>query len=118
MPRTHIRANRAWWQIDWREIWEYRDLLGLLVQRDLTAIYKQTILGPLWFILQPLLTTVVFTVIFGKVAGISTEGVPQFVFYMSGTVLSCHGRSSATPSAPAFFAFFTYTPVAVFQLSP
>jgi len=87
MYRTHIKASRAWWRIDWAEIWEYRDLLVLLVQRDLTAIYKQTILGPLWFILQPLLTTVVFTLIFGKVAGISTEGVPQFVFYMSGTVL-------------------------------
>ena len=87
MHRTHIKAGRAWWRVDWAEVWEYRDLLMLLVQRDLTAIYKQTILGPLWFILQPLLTTVIFTVIFGKVAGISTEGVPQFVFYMSGTVL-------------------------------
>jgi len=85
--RTHIKANQPWWCIDWREIGEYRDLLFLLVQRDLTAIYKQTVLGPLWFVLQPLLTTAVFTIIFGMVAGISTEGVPQFVFYMSGTVL-------------------------------
>jgi lipopolysaccharide transport system permease protein len=87
MYRTHNNATRSWWTVNWAEIWEYRDLLILLVQRDLTAVYKQTILGPLWFILQPLLTTVVFTVIFGKVAGISTEGVPQFVFYMSGTML-------------------------------
>ena len=87
MARTIIRAHQAWWRIDWQELWEYRDLLRLLAKRDLTAVYKQTILGPLWFIIQPLLTAVVFTIIFGKVAGISTEGVPQFVFYMSGTVL-------------------------------
>jgi lipopolysaccharide transport system permease protein len=68
-------------------MWEYRDLLRMLVQRDLTAVYKQTLLGPLWFVIQPLLTTVVFTIIFGQVAGIPTDGIPHFVFYMSGTVL-------------------------------
>lgn len=85
--RTIIRAGQPWWYINWREIWEYRDLLMLLVKRDLTAIYKQTVLGPLWFVLQPLLTTIVFTIIFGNVAKIPTDGVPHFVFYMSGTVL-------------------------------
>jgi lipopolysaccharide transport system permease protein len=84
--RVHIRSRQPWYQIPWRELYEYRDLLIMLVKRDLTAIYKQTILGPLWFVLQPLLTTVVFTIIFGNVAKISTEGIPQFVFYMSGTV--------------------------------
>ena len=84
--KTHIKANQPWWRIGWREIWEYRDLLKLLIRRDLTAIYKQTILGPLWFVIQPLLTTVVFTIIFGNVANISTDGVPHFVFYMSGTI--------------------------------
>jgi len=58
-----------------------------LVKRDLTAIYKQTILGPLWFVIQPLLTTIVFTIIFGNVAQIPTDGIPHFVFYLSGTVL-------------------------------
>jgi lipopolysaccharide transport system permease protein len=84
--KTHIKANQPWWRIGWREIWEYRDLLKLLIRRDLTAIYKQTILGPLWFVIQPLLTTVVFTIIFGNVANISTDGVPHFVFYMSGAI--------------------------------
>ena len=84
--RTWIRANQPWWRIGWREIWEYRDLLKLLIRRDLTAIYKQTVLGPLWFVIQPLLTTVVFTIIFGNVAKIPTDGVPQFIFYMSGTI--------------------------------
>lgn len=87
LHRSHIKANQPWWHIDWRELVEYRDLLWMLVVRDLTAVYKQTILGPLWFIIQPLITTVVFTVIFGKVARVSTDGVPQFVFYMCGTVL-------------------------------
>jgi len=86
MYRTVIKANTQWWRINWREIAEYRDLLMLLVKRDLTAIYKQTILGPLWFVIQPLLTTVVFTIIFGTVAKIPTEGVPHFIFYMSGTI--------------------------------
>ena len=86
MHRTVIKASMSWWRIDIREIWEYRDLLFSLVKRDLTAVYKQSILGPLWFVIQPLLTTVVFTIIFGNVAKISTEGVPHFVFYMSGTI--------------------------------
>ena len=87
MIQTIIRAGRPWWQINWREIAEYRDLLWLLVKRDLTAVYKQTILGPAWFVIQPLVTSVVFTIIFGKVARISTDGIPHFVFYMSGTIM-------------------------------
>ena len=87
MPRTIIRANQPWWRVPLGEIADYRDLLLLLVKRDLTAIYKQTILGPLWFIIQPLVTTVVFTIIFGKVANVSTDGVPHLIFYMCGTVL-------------------------------
>lgn len=87
MHRTLIQANAPWWRIDFREIWEYRDLLRMLVLRDLTAVYKQTVLGPLWFVIQPLATTAVFTVIFGQVANVSTDGIPKFVFYMSGTVL-------------------------------
>src|SRR5210317_1058864 len=87
MHRTHIKPNQSWFRIDWRELWAYRDLLILLVKRDLTAIYKQTVLGPLWFVIQPLVTTIVFTVIFGRLSGLSTDGVPHFIFYMSGTVI-------------------------------
>lgn len=87
MHQTIIRANQPWWHVPLRELAEYRDLLLLLVKRDLTAIYKQTILGPLWFIIQPLITTIVFTIIFGKVANVSTDGVPHLIFYMCGTVL-------------------------------
>lgn len=59
----------------------------MLVKRDLTAVYKQTLLGPLWYIIQPLVTTVVFTIIFGRLAGVSTDGLPQFIFYMSGNIM-------------------------------
>jgi lipopolysaccharide transport system permease protein len=83
---TEIRAGQPWWKINVRELVEYRDLLMLLVKRDLTAVYKQTILGPLWFVIQPLVTTLVFTVIFGTVAQIDVGEVPHFVFYMSGLV--------------------------------
>jgi len=86
MQKIIIKAGAPWWRIDFREIWEYRDLLFSLVKRDLTAIYKQSILGPLWFVIQPLLTTLVFTIIFGKVAKIPTNGIPHFIFYMSGTI--------------------------------
>jgi lipopolysaccharide transport system permease protein len=104
MHRTHIRANQPWWKIDWREIVEYRDLLWMLVIRDLTSVYKQTILGPLWFIIQPLSTTLVFTVIFGQVANVSTDGIPQFVFYMGGTVLWNYFSGCMTQGANSLVA--------------
>lgn len=84
MQRTIIQANSPWWRIKGRELWEYRDLLRMLVLRDLTAVYKQTVLGPLWFVVQPLAITLVFTVIFGHIAQIPTHGIPPFIFYMSG----------------------------------
>jgi len=70
-----------------REVWHYKDLLILLVRRDFVATYKQTILGPIWFLLQPLLTTFTFMIIFGTIAGISTDGIPMMVFYMSGVTI-------------------------------
>ncbi len=87
MSTTFIRANQPWWKIDFRELWEYRDLIGIMAQRDLTSAYKQSVLGPLWFVLQPLLTTLVFTVVFGNIAGIGTDGIPPILFYMSGMLI-------------------------------
>jgi lipopolysaccharide transport system permease protein len=84
MHTTIIRANTAWWRINLREIWEYRDLIGIMARRDLISTYKQSVLGPTWFVIQPLLTTIVFTVVFGKIASIGTDGVPPLLFYMSG----------------------------------
>jgi len=81
-----IGPKRGWLDLKLKDIWLYRDLVFHFVRRDFVAFYKQTILGPLWYIIQPLLTTLVFTVIFGKVARIPTGGVPPFIFYFSGTV--------------------------------
>ena len=70
-----------------KEIYKYKDLIFLFVKRDFVTFYKQTILGPLWYIIQPLINTLVFTVIFGNIAKISTEGVPPFLFYFAGNVI-------------------------------
>lgn len=82
-----IEPKRKWWDLQLREVWRYRDLVLMFVRRDFVAQYKQTILGPLWFLIQPFLTSVVFTVIFGNIANLPTDGVPQFLFYFSGTVV-------------------------------
>lgn len=79
-----IRPSHGWFNLNLRDIWRYRDLMMLLVRRDFVAKYKQTILGPLWFILQPLLLAAVFVVIFGRVAGIPTDGLPPPLFYLAG----------------------------------
>ena len=84
---TIIECGQPWFRVAWRELWEYRDLIYLLVRRDFVSKYKQTVLGPVWFVLQPLLMTAVFTVIFGIVANISTDGVPKVLFYFSGMVM-------------------------------
>jgi lipopolysaccharide transport system permease protein len=79
-----IRPTRGWLRLNLVDVWRFRDLLFLLVHRDFVAKYKQTILGPAWFILQPLMTTVVFTVIFGGIAKIPTDGLPPVLFYLTG----------------------------------
>jgi len=79
-----IRPTRGWLTLNLAEVWHYRDLLLLLVHRDFVAKYKQTILGPAWFVLQPLLMTVVFSVIFGEIAKIPTDGLPPILFYLAG----------------------------------
>ena len=83
---TIISPHRGW--LDWRlkQLWRYRDLITLFVWRDFVSAYKQTILGPLWHVIQPLLTTLTFTVMFGKIAKLPTDGVPPFLFYLAGTV--------------------------------
>lgn len=81
---THIRPNTSWFHIDWQGLKNYRDLLWILVLRDFTAKYKQTILGPLWFFLNPLINTLVFTLVFNRIIGVRTDGTDAILFYMSG----------------------------------
>ena len=82
-----IRPQRAWWDLRLGELWRYRDLVWLFVWRDFVATYKQTILGPLWHLVQPIMTTGVFTVIFGNIAQLSTDGLPPFLFYLAGNAV-------------------------------
>ena len=84
------------------EIWQYRYLVWMFVRRDFVAAYKQTILGPLWFIIPPLLSSITFTVIFGQVANLSTDGQPQFLFYMSGVVIWGYFAAALTGNASIF----------------
>jgi len=84
------------------DLWRARDLVMLFVWRDFVAFYKQTILGPLWYLIQPLLTTVVFTFIFGSVAKLPTDGLPQFLFYMSGTVIWSYFSTCITKTSDTF----------------
>ena len=82
-----IRASKGWFDIPWREIFAHGELLRLLARRDVSVIYKQTILGPVWFLLQPVLTAIVFSVVFGRIAKIPTEGMPRVLFYLSGLLV-------------------------------
>ena len=96
-----ITPQRGWMELNIGEVWNYRDLLWLFVKRDFTTFYKQTVLGPLWFFIQPIITTIVFSVIFNKVAKISTEEIPPYLFYMSGIIAwnyfsSCLNATSNT----------------------
>lgn len=85
-----------------KEIWNYRDLLRILIRRDIIAIYKQTVLGPLWFLLQPVLTTITFIIIFSRVAKISTAGLPPVLFYLSGLVLWSYFSECITRTSTFF----------------
>ena len=82
-----ITPQKRLLDINMRELWRYRDLYYMYVKRDIITVYKQTILGPLWFLIQPILTTIMFMFVFGNLAGISTDGMPQPLFYMAGILL-------------------------------
>ena len=97
-PRNRLLA------IPFAEIWRYRDLLLLLVRRDFVSMYKQTILGPLWFVIQPVMTTLVFTLVFGNIAGISTDGLPKLLFYLSGITCWNYFSETLTKTSETFTA--------------
>jgi len=86
IPVTVIKTQRTLFRLNLRELWTYRDLLFLMVKRDIAVVYKQTVLGPLWFFLQPVLTTLMFTLIFGRIARIDTAGIPAPLFYLSALI--------------------------------
>ena len=98
---TVIKPRNGLFEIDLKEIWRYRDLLTLFVKRNIITQYKQTILGPLWFVIQPALTVIMYMVVFGGIAGIPTDGVPQPLFYLGGVCMwqyfaDCLNKTSNT----------------------
>ena len=98
---TIIRPRTGWFDIDLQELWRYRDLIVLFVKRNFAVLYKQTILGPAWVLLNPLLTSVLFNVVFGGIAGLSTDGTPSFLFYMVATPSGLSlPAASTTPPTP------------------
>ncbi len=97
-----IEPQNSLFKLNLKDVWRYRDLLGLLVKRDFTSFYKQTILGPLWFFIQPLFTTITFVFVFGNLAGLSTDGLPQPLFYMTGVVMWNYFSECLTKTSTVF----------------
>ena len=99
---TVIKPSAGLFNLNLREVWAYRDLVFILARRDIVATYKQTILGPLWFLISPVLTVIVYMFVFGSIAGISTDGMPQAVFYLGGITLWNYFSSCFTATANTF----------------
>jgi len=97
-----IEPQRGLFELRLGELWGYKDLVMLFVRRDFVSVYKQTILGPLWYLIQPVLTTLMFTVIFGQIASLPTDGLPQFLFYLSGTVVWSYFSNCLTKTSDTF----------------
>lgn len=117
-----IRSEESFFKLNLRDILEYKDLIFLLTKRNFTTMYKQTILGPLWIIINPLLTTTMFTIIFGYIASIPTDSVPQFIFYMAGNIIwvyfsSCLSQISSTFLTNASIFGKVYFPRLVLPIS-
>ena len=117
-----IRPKTGWFDLHLAELWRYRDLVLMYVRRDFVAKYEQTLLGPLWFVIQPVLTTLTFTLLFGKIAKLSTDGLPKILFYLSGITAwnyfsECMIQASATFYANAHTFGKVYFPRLVIPLS-
>lgn len=97
-----IRPKKKMLDLNLKEVYKYRDLIGLFVARDFKTRYKQTILGPLWFVIQPLMSSVIHTLVFGTIAGLSTDGVPQFLFYLAGSITWGLFSSALTTTSNTF----------------
>lgn len=99
---TVIKPRELLLDVDFKEIWKYRDLWSLFVKRDIITQYKQTVLGPLWYFVQPIMTTIMYMVVFGGIAGISTDGLPQALFYLSGICMWQYFSECMTKTSNTF----------------
>lgn len=97
-----IKPRTQWWDLRLGELWDYRDLILIFARRDIVAVYKQTVLGPIWFFLAPIFTVVAYTFVFGSIAGMSTDGIPGPVFYLAGTTLWNYFQTSFTATSNTF----------------
>lgn len=119
---THIKSKNGWFDIDIKELWQYKDLIWLFFKRNYSTKYKQTILGPLWLVLSPLITVTLYSVVFGGLGKLSTDGVPHFVFYLCSNALwtffaTCLTQTSATFTANAGIMGKVYFPRLVMPIS-
>ena len=119
---THIKAKTGWFDINLRELYQYRDLVWLFFKRNYSTRYKQTVLGPMWLIFNPLITVSLYALIFGRLAGLSASGVPQFLFYLCSNALwaffaTCLTETSNTFTANAAIMGKVYFPRLVMPMS-
>ena len=117
-----ILPKKSFFRLDLKEYWRYRDLLSLFIRREIVVKYKQTILGPLWYFIQPLLQTLMFTIVFGNIAGISTDGVPKILFYLAGVTAWNYFAESLKLTSDSFIKNFQlynkiYFPRAIIPMS-
>ena len=101
---THITSKHRWYDLNLKEVWQYRDLIWLFTQRNFVVKYKQTILGPAWIFLNPLISSVIYAFVFGGIAGIGTDGVPSILFYLAGNAIWTYFSSCVTMNASTFTA--------------
>ena len=101
---TIIKPKSGWFDLPIRELFKYKDLILLFVKRDFVSMYKQTILGPAWALIQPFLTTIVFSLVFGSIAGLAADGVPSFIFYLSGNIIWTYFSNCLTKTSDTFIA--------------
>ena len=101
---TIIRPKSGWFDLPIKELFRYKDLILLFVKRDFVSLYKQTILGPAWAVIQPFLTTLVFSLVFGSIAGLAADGVPSFIFYLSGNVVWNYFSHCLTTTSGTFIS--------------
>ena len=99
---THISSKKNWFDLNLKEVWQYRDLIVLFTKRSFILTYKQTILGPAWIFLNPFITSIIYTFVFGGVAGMSTDGVPQILFYLCSNAIWVFFSSCITKNASTF----------------
>ncbi len=103
-PLTVIKPRSGWFDLNLGELAHYKDLIFLFVKRNFVSMYKQTVLGPAWAVIQPLLTTVVFSLVFGNMAGLAADGVPSFIFYLTANVIWSYFSSCLTTTSNTFIS--------------